>query len=255
MPEQVAALLAALRKSRSWTLIVAVHLVVQWMFFSCAIILYNKYILHTLDFAFPITIVLMHMCFVTACCQLWKRMGWAEVPSVSWVDIRMRFMPVAFFFAASLGLSNTAYLFITVAFIQMMKASMPVFVLLVSFILGLEKPTWQLCGWILLIVAGVTTASANEVEFGLFGFIIQIAAIVCEAWRLALTNKVLVTRGLKLAPIPFLYYMAPLCAFCLFVPWSIMEAPKVFADNCIAFRKVGGLIFFTNASIAFLLNL
>ena len=92
-------------------------------------ILYNKFILTTLDFPFPMTLVLLHMSFVTACAHVWKRMGWAKVPSISWRDIRMRFGPVALVFGGSLAFSNLAYVYLSVAFIQIMKASMSVWVL------------------------------------------------------------------------------------------------------------------------------
>ena len=51
-----------------------------------------------------------------------------------------RFLPIAVFFAASLGLGNAAYLYITVAFVQMLKALTPVAVMLVAFAFGLERP-------------------------------------------------------------------------------------------------------------------
>ena len=231
--------------------VIAVYLIAQWIFFSCTIILYNKYILSTLDFHFPLSLVLMHMCFVTLCCQVWKRMGWAEVPSISWRDVGTRFVPVAVFFGGSLAFSNAAYLYITVAYIQMIKASTPVFVLLASFAFGVEKPSWMLAIWIVIIVTGVTTASAAQEDIVWMGVVLQILSMICESLRLALINKILVSRGLKLKPIAFLYYMAPLCAVVLFIPWTIREAPIVFTNATIP----SPVILASNASIAFLLNL
>ena len=118
----------------------AVYLIVQWIFFSSTIIIFNKYLLDTAGFHFPLTLVLMHMVFITGCAQLWKRMGWVDVPVLSWYEIGVRFVPVAICFASSLGLGNAAYLYISVAFIQMIKASTPVAVMLVSFALGIEEP-------------------------------------------------------------------------------------------------------------------
>jgi len=235
--------------------LIAVYLILQWMFFSCAIILYNRYILHDLDFPYPLSIVLMHMTFVTICCHAWKRAGWVVVPSISWSDVLWKFVPVAIFFGGSLAFANAAYLYISVAFIQMMKASTPVFVLLASFAFRLEKPTWSIAGWITIIFTGVTIASFAQVDVVVMGVVVQVIALVCESVRLALINKVLVSKGLKLVPVAFLYYMAPLCALVLLVPWCVIEAPHIFADSAAPIRNVGAIVLLTNASIAFLLNL
>lgn len=68
------------------------YLIVQWIFLSATIILFNKWLLSEAKFHFPLTIVIMHMAFVTLCAQLWRRMGWAENPVISWSDIGTRFM-------------------------------------------------------------------------------------------------------------------------------------------------------------------
>ena len=45
----------------------AVYLIVQWVFFSSVIILFNKHILSSLHFPYPATLVLLHMLFASAC--------------------------------------------------------------------------------------------------------------------------------------------------------------------------------------------
>ena len=67
------------------------YLIVQWIFLSSTIILFNKWLLTGAKFHFPLTIVIMHMIFVTICSQLWRRMGWTEAPSISWHDVATRF--------------------------------------------------------------------------------------------------------------------------------------------------------------------
>jgi drug/metabolite transporter (DMT)-like permease len=49
---------------------------------------------------------------------------------------------------------NSAYKYISVAYLQIMKSMTPVPTLLVSFLIGREKPTWAQ----LLIVVGSTNA-------------------------------------------------------------------------------------------------
>jgi len=110
------------------------YLLVQWISLSTVLILLNKHILSTAGFNFPVTLVLMHMSFCSLCALIWKLCGWITVPHLGGPTVYcVRFVPVGLFFAASLSLGNAAYLFISVAFVQMLKASMPVATLLVSF--------------------------------------------------------------------------------------------------------------------------
>ena len=107
------------------TTLFQLYLIIQWILLSSTIILFNKWILSTKKFHFPLTIVIMHMVFVGVCAQVYRRLGLSETPNISWRDYIVRFLPIAAFFAASLGFGNAAYLYITVAFVQMLKAATP----------------------------------------------------------------------------------------------------------------------------------
>jgi hypothetical protein len=191
------------------------YLIMQWVFLSSTIILFNKWLLSDAKFHYPITLVMMHMTFVGVCAQTWRRLGWAESPAISWQDVAQRLFPIAALFAASLGLGNAAYMFISVAFIQMLKASTPVAVLLVSFALGLEQSSMRLLGYIVLIALGVATSAYGQLEISAVGVCLQLAAVAAEALRLCLVNIALTSRGIKLPTITFLSVVAPLCTLAL----------------------------------------
>ena len=97
------------------------YLIAQWIALSSSIILFNRSILTT-TFPLPCTLVLMHMSFAAACAAVWKWLGWIEVPHVTARMYLLRFVPIGMCFAASLTFGNAAYLFISVAFVQMLKA-------------------------------------------------------------------------------------------------------------------------------------
>ena len=78
---------------------------------------------------------------------------------------------------------------------------------------------------------------------------------MAEALRLGLVNLLLTSRGLRFSPLGFLYYVAPLCALALFVPWAVTELPELSRHRFAAIRHVGALQLLANASVAFLLNL
>lgn len=235
-------------------LVVGAYFVLQWIFISSALILYNKSVISG-GFAHPITLVLFHMLFGVVASGTWKVLGLEVVPPIGFKSWLCGFLPVGLCFAASLALSNMAYLYISVAYIQMIKALTPVVVLLLSFCLQIETPSLRLFVFIVLISSGVTLSCVSQVEASVAGTVIQLAALVAEGLRLCLINLLLAKKGLKLSAIANLYYIAPTCFVCLFGPWALIEAPHVLADNAAALRNTGFLVLLSNSSVAFLLNL
>ena len=76
-----------------------------------------------------------------------------------------------------------------------------------------------------------------------------------QALRLGLVNVLLTSKGLKFSPVAFLYYVAPLCAATLLIPWLATELPSLSHHHFRAVRRTGPLTLLANASVAFLLNL
>ena len=216
------------------------YLLGQWIVLSSGLILLNKHILSEAGFDFPCTLVLLHMLFCTACACVWRLFGWVSVPQLGGPRAYcVRFVPIGLCFAASLSLGNAAYLHISVAFVQMLKASTPVATLVVSFMLGLEQPSWRLAGLIVLISSGVGIACAAQVHPSVPGVLLQLGAIGCEAVRLCLVNLLLTLRGLRLSPVASVLLISPICALCLLPAWATLEAPRLLALGSAPWVRVG----------------
>nr|XP_025603898.1 probable sugar phosphate/phosphate translocator At3g17430 isoform X1 [Arachis hypogaea] len=221
---------------------------------SSGVILYNKWLLSTLhfNFPFPITLTMIHMAFSGSVSFLLIRVLKVVSP------VKMTFniyatcvVPISAFFAASLWFGNTAYLYISVAFIQMLKALMPVATFLTAVGCGTEKLRCDVFTNMVLISFGVVISSYGEIHFNVLGTLYQVTGIIAEALRLVLTQVLLQKKGLTLNPITSLYYIAP-CSFgFLFIPWYILEKPEM-EDPHLQFDF---WIFFTNALCALALNL
>ena len=52
------------------TTLFQLYLIIQWILLSSTIILFNKWILSSANFHYPLSLVLMHMAFVTVCSQV-----------------------------------------------------------------------------------------------------------------------------------------------------------------------------------------
>ncbi|ETI26058.1 hypothetical protein G647_02835 [Cladophialophora carrionii CBS 160.54] len=229
--------------------------VVTWIGFSGGVILFNKWLLDTLGFKFPITLTAWHMMFATFMTQLLARTttlldGRKTVKMTGKVYLRA-ILPIGFFFSLSLICGNKAYLYLSVAFIQMLKACMPVAVLLTTWAMGVAPPSLKTLGNVSFIVVGVVIASYGSIEFNLTGFLYQAGGITFEATRLVLVQRLLSSAEYKMDPLVSLYYFAPVCAVMNGLTALVVEVPGMSMKNV---YDVGIFTLVANAMVAFLLN-
>jgi hypothetical protein len=160
-------------------------------------------------------------------------------------------VPIGVLFSASLVCSNQSYLYLSVAFIQMLKASAPVAVLITSWLFGVASPKLKVLLNVLFIVFGVTLASLGEIKFVWLGFFFQAGGIFSEAIRLILIQILLSDSGQKMDPLVSLYYYAPVCTAMNFLVAAATEFRSFSVDDI---WKVGVGTLVLNAMLAFLLN-
>lgn len=173
--------------------------------------------------------------------------GLDEISMTSEIYIRS-IIPIGILFSGSLILSNTAYLTLSVPFIQMLKAFTPVAILLISAIFKIHVLNGRLILIVILISLGCALAAYGELHFEMFGFICQTSAVLFESSRLVMIQILL--QGLKMDPLCSLHYYAPICAFinACFLPFTEGLAP---------FRelpRIGPLVMLSSAGVAFGLN-
>lgn len=177
-----------------------------------------------------------------------------------------RIVPVAVLFALSLALGNQAYLYLSVSFIQMLKAFTPVAVLIAGSALGIEKPTVVQLGIVTSISLGVSITAVGELRFDMVGFLFQIGGIAAESARLVLADKVL--KDLKLDSLSAIYYIAPVSfvtiatGFVLFessrFPWydaATVHAPVLLLNGVAAFALNIAIVLLISHTSALVLSL
>jgi hypothetical protein len=173
--------------------------------------------------------------------------GVKDVPMTK--DMFMRsILPIGVLFSASLITSNSAYLYLSVAYIQMLKAFVPVAILLISWTFRIKEPNMRLGVIVFMISCGVALASHGELHFNLIGFLMQAAAVGFEASRLVMIEILL--HGMKMDPLVSLHYYAPVCAGINLLILPFTEGLAPFYE----IMSVGPLVLLSNASVAFCLN-
>ncbi|KAI5863394.1 TPT-domain-containing protein [Durotheca rogersii] len=229
--------------------------VATWIGLSSSVILFNKWILDTLEFRYPVILTTYHLTFATVATQLMARYtslldGRKTVKMTGRVYLRA-IVPIGVFFSLSLICGNLTYLYLSVAFIQMIKATTPVAVLLSSWAMGLAPPNLRQLLNVSAIVVGVMIASFGEIKFVWIGFLYQLGGLMFEAIRLNLVQALLSSAEYKMDPLVSLFYFAPICAAMNGVVALVWEFPRV---SLAEFNNVGIFTFFLNGLCAFLLN-
>lgn len=246
-----------------------------WIGFSSSVILFNKWVLDTLKFrafpaivaallctspantcaGYPVILTTYHLVFATIVTQALARWttvldGRKNVKMTGRVYLRA-VVPIGLFFSLSLICGNLTYLYLSVAFIQMLKATTPVAVLLAGWSLGVSSPNLKQFLNVSAIVVGVIIASFGEIDFVLVGFLFQMAGILFEALRLTMVQRLLSSADFRMDPLVSLYYFAPVCAAMNGVVALLWEVPKVTMAEV---YHVGLFTFFLNGLCAFMLN-
>lgn len=179
-------------------------------------------------------------------------------------------LPIGLLYTLSLMCANLVYVYLSVPFIQMLKALAPVTTLLMSWMASLSDPKVSTLGNMLIIAFGVFLASVGETKFVWAGFLVHMLGTVAESGRLLLIQSLLrgpqspgkevdeeealCRRGIiaGMNPLVGLYYFAPVCAMLNGIVAFVVELRSfhVAAD----LYRVGFGMLGLNCVVAFMLN-
>ncbi|KAJ8532263.1 hypothetical protein K7X08_012186 [Anisodus acutangulus] len=219
-------------------------------------IFFNKWVLSSkeINFPYPLGLTLLHMVFSSILCfVLTKVLKIMKVEEGMTLDIYISsIIPIGAMFAMTLWLGNTAYLYISVSFAQMLKAIMPVAVFILGVAAGLEVMSCRMLLIMSVISFGVLVASYGEIDINWVGVVYQMGGVVGEALRLIFMEILVKRKGLKLNPISVMYYVSPCSALCLLIPWIFLEKPKMDEQRTWSFQPP---ILTLNSLCTFALNL
>lgn len=224
--------------------------VLIWMAVSTGVVIFNKWLYSTGGFPYPLALTAMHMtsCFLVfgaMRCFAPRETRVAIMPDadveIPWSVYAKNFLMISIFYAGTLGTGNLAYLFSSVAFIQMMKPMNCIFASLASFALGMDKPTSSHIIIVCIIAFGVGTATGHDVSFSMTGCVLQFISSVSEGCRLGFVQYV-TTSGLKVDPVTTVYYFSGASAVllscaCFAREWPIslgqLQSPWWLVLNCV----------------------
>mmetsp|Transcript_22041 Transcript_22041/g.53963 ORF Transcript_22041/g.53963 Transcript_22041/m.53963 type:complete len:345 (+) Transcript_22041:103-1137(+) len=159
---------------------------------------------------------------------------------------------LSMFVSLSVVLGMAAYLYLSVSFIQMLKATTPVMTMIILLVCNMLAFEMQLVASTLTIVIGAIISGFGEGGLSTIGVGIMLASCLSEASRSVLTQSLL--SGTKLSVMEGLYLMSPACAFATLVAVSLFET-NALTTEYLAVIAANPAVFTMAASMGFIQHL
>ena len=232
----------------------AVYIVI-FMVVGPTLILVNKHILSELNFKFPM--------LVAGLGQAMSAFGsWIVFSVLKLVplekpelepDVRRSMWVVGACSAGTLYFGNAVYIYLSVAFCQILKSYTPAVTLVLLMVFGVDYPSKYVTFSVVGMCVATSLAVNGELQFDTFGVILMMASSVCEATKLVLTQKLMVNN--KFPALESLYRMAPICTAWLFVASALTEAPVIMREGKYMVLIENWHVFLASALLGYAINM
>jgi len=203
-------------------LLATLFYVLLYLIASPTAILVNKVLMKDYGFGYPVLVSALGQSTTAVTAFACVRCGVVRIDSSRRVDTRSLVL-LGGATALALVLGQYPYLYLTVAFIQMLKAFSPAYMVCFLYCLGVENPSRRVIACVLGLSVFTAIASAGEVNFNLVGVMFMASASISDALRLVVAQKLL--RNQKMHPIETLYYISPICVAWMFPAALLTELP------------------------------
>jgi drug/metabolite transporter (DMT)-like permease len=226
-----------------------------WFVLNVAVTLSNKALFQFSGFTFPVSVSLAHMASSSAFSH--AVVGAFAVPVRELRTTRERVTVVLFsvLFCLNILTGNIGLRFVPVSLVQCVRSTIPGITMALSMLVLGRRYSRNHFVAVALVVAGVLLATYSTLDFHPVGFAFTVTVCFLSSLKSVVTNKFLVSAGLRFHPFDLLRKMASLSLVHLLVLWVLTgEAWRVVdwvAENGTArFVTVIGV----NAFMAFFLN-
>ncbi|WWD17623.1 hypothetical protein CI109_102064 [Kwoniella shandongensis] len=218
----------------------------MYFFFNLGLTLFNKVVL--VSFPFPYTLTGLHALSGCAGTYLALERG-AFTPARLTQKENLTLAAFSVLYTINIAVSNISLQLVTVPFHQVVRASTPLFTILISSIfLRTRFNAIQLIS-LLPVVAGVGFATYGDYYFTAWGLILTLLGTFLAALKTVVTNLIQTGSGgrLKLHPLDLLMRMSPLAFIqCVICGWYTGELERV--------RRYGATQMTRSKAIALLIN-
>eukprot|EP00928_Gymnodinium_smaydae_P057015 TRINITY_DN40285_c0_g1_i1.p1 TRINITY_DN40285_c0_g1~~TRINITY_DN40285_c0_g1_i1.p1 ORF type:complete len:354 (-),score=67.41 TRINITY_DN40285_c0_g1_i1:271-1332(-) len=193
----------------------------SWIFVSYLLIAYNKHLMTNGGFPYAAALGMIHgvTCSSLAaitfliCPSLFTTLMDEEKRKAINAKFMMQSMlPICIAFTVEIVLSNQAYKYLSLAFLQMLKESNVVIVYLMAWAVGMERFSSTNLKIILLICFASVGTMRGELHFSLLGFAIQMLCCIVGSLKITLQGVLLSSAGMKFDALTYMVLVMPVCS-------------------------------------------
>lgn len=170
--------------------------------------LHNKYVMAIYNFRFPWALTGIHCLCGTVGCYLLYLFGVFRPSKLSQRDNLIMFAFSALY-TINIAVSNISLNLVTVPFHQVVRATCPVFTIMLSVIFLHKSYSTRIYLSLVPVIFGVALATFGDYYFTTYGFVLTVLGTLLAATKTIVTNRVQVGQ-LKLHPLDLLFRMSPL---------------------------------------------
>ena len=244
--------------SKQFPQLKALFFVTTWAIASSSLIFLNKHLMSEADFHYPMILCSMGVVaswtisvglISLGISTVQTKKGQTQI-TARWYATHI--LPIGMFAALSLGFGNYVYLYLSVSFIQMLKACVPAVTLFVMFCAGLERLDAKVLLGVAVLTIGTTLSAYGEIDFKWIGVVMMVTSEFCEAIRMAVLQYLL--GNLKFELIEGLYWFSPASLACLFIGIMWLEMPAFVRENGVGKIMESPSLYICAALLGFLVN-
>ena len=203
-------------------------IVAVWSTCSVGLVVFNKIVMHELNFNHPMFLTWLHCVSVSSVLfivcdvlSLLPSIYQNPVAGAVWT----RVIPVASLFAASTWMRNAAYVHLPISLIQILAGTGPPLTYIMSSVLGLETWNPKLGSAVAVMFAGVFIASFRGVSASAVGIALQSGGILLEVMRGILLKRIFLDfEAQHVNFLDVLYLSTPVSMALLAVPMWLWDA-------------------------------
>ncbi|XP_073832537.1 solute carrier family 35 member E1 homolog [Musca autumnalis] len=212
------------KRTGSRHVLVVLTLCIVWYIISSSNNVIGKMVLN--EFPFPMTVTMVQLCSITLYSgpffNLWKIRKYQDLPRGYYLRL---IIPLAFGkFLASVT-SHISLWKVPVSYAHTVKATMPLFTVILSRLLFKEKQSTMIYLSLIPIITGVGIATLTEISFDMMGLISALVSTMGFSLQNIFSKKVLKDTGIH--HLRLLHLLGKL-ALVMFLPiWLYMDSFKV----------------------------
>ncbi|KAK8401046.1 hypothetical protein O3P69_002671 [Scylla paramamosain] len=214
-----------------WEIVRVVLLCVAWYLISSGNNVVGKTLLN--EFPYPMTVTMVQLVSIATCSSPVLR--WMKVrrrSDISWSYYKRIIIPLALGKFIASVFSHVSIWRVPVSYAHTVKATMPLFTVVLGRVLLQEKQTIKVYFSLVPIICGVAIATITELSFDMLGLIAALMSTCGFSLQNIFSKKVLTDTGIH--HLRLLHLLGCLALFMFLPVWVFTDGLSIFQDESLA---------------------